>query len=119
MRIWILICGALLLAACEDVDLSTGPSGDSGTTTLVKMDNKSNYEIQVTIDACFQNFTLASKSIKTVECSPEDGESDFTVNMERPDFTEANWSGTVSQGQTVTILTDPWHRRFIDVEVDD
>jgi len=120
MRTCLLIFGAALLAlACEDVDLSTGPSGDSGTTTLVKMDNKSAYEIQITIAACFQDFTIASKSVKTIERSPEDGASDFTVDMVRPDFADASWSDTVTQGQTVTILTDPWNSRFFDVEVDD
>ena len=120
MKAHIIIAFGLAVTAlsCEEVDLSTGPSGASATTDLVRMDNKSVYDIQVSIGSCFQDFTLAASSVKTIECSPEDGSINFTVNMVRPDFADANWSDTVTQGQTVVILTDPWNSRFFDVEVD-
>ncbi|MDA0338522.1 MAG: hypothetical protein O2910_01555 [Proteobacteria bacterium] len=119
VHIAIALCLALAALSCEEVDLSTGPSGAGGITDLVRLDNRSTYDIQVSIEACFQDFTLVSNSVKTIECKPEDGSSNFTVNMVRPDFSDANWSDTVAQGQIVVILTDPWNSRFFDVEVED
>ena len=123
MKSYILAIAALTsvwsLLACEDVDLSTGPSGSAGRTELVKFDNKSNFDLQVTIGACFQDFVLNAGRERTVECSPEDGADSFDVGIVRTDSEDANWAGPVAKGQALLILTNPWHGGFFTVEVEE
>jgi len=107
------------LIACEDVDLSTGPSGSAGRTELVKFDNKSNFNLQITIGACFQDFVLDAGRERTIECSPEDGSNSFEVGIVRTDEAEANWAGSVSKGQVLEIFTNAWHGRFFTVEFEE
>ena len=109
----------VILGACEDVDLSTGPSGTTGRTELVKFDNKSKFNLQITIAACFQDFVLDAGRERTIECNPEDGSTSFDVGIVRTDEEEANWDGPVAKGQALLILTNPWHGGFFTVEIED
>lgn len=123
MKIYALAIAALTgigaLVACEEVDLSTGPSGSSGRTELVKFDNKSNFDLQITISACFQNFVLDAGRERTIECNPADGAASFDIGIVRTDNEEANWTGSVAKGQSLLILTNPWHGGFFTVEVEE
>ena len=107
------------LVACEEVDLSTGPSGSTGRTELVKFDNKSNFDLQITIGACFQDFVLDAGRARTIECNPADGAASFDIGIVRTDKEDANWAGSVSKGQSLLILTNPWHGGFFTVEVEE
>lgn len=107
------------LVACEEVDLSTGPSGSTGRTELVKFDNESDFDLQITISACFQDFVLDARRERTIECNPTDGSASFDVGIVRTDKEDANWAGSISKGQSLLILTNPWHRGFFTIEVEE